>query len=83
MLKTVQQFHCKVCQQILRTQLFLSHIRVKENGRVQGDDRNTSLDPSVTALVGSVVGIVLVVAAALTYIWQRRKRKNYVPRKYK
>ncbi|XP_074883255.1 tumor necrosis factor receptor superfamily member 14 isoform X6 [Buteo buteo] len=52
---------------------------VKENGRVQGDDRNTSLDPSVTAVVGSVVGIVLVVAAALTYIWQRRKRKNYVP----
>ncbi|NXV97314.1 TNR5 factor, partial [Calonectris borealis] len=55
--------------------------RLKENDLVQGEDGNPSSDSSVTAIVGSGVGInVLVIAAGLIYIWQRRKRKNYVPR---
>ncbi|NXU33288.1 TNR5 factor, partial [Thalassarche chlororhynchos] len=53
--------------------------RLKENGLVQGEDGNPSSDSSVTAIVGSVVGTMLV-AAGLTYIWQRRKTKNDTPR---
>ncbi|KAK0673772.1 TNR5 factor, partial [Pygoscelis papua] len=56
--------------------------RLEENSWVPGGDGNPSSDSSVTAIVGSVVGTVLVVAVGLTYIWQRKKRKTYVPRKY-
>ncbi|NXE76332.1 TNR14 factor, partial [Cochlearius cochlearius] len=56
----------------------------RHNGPVQGEDGNTSSYSSVTATVISVVVIVTIVAAAglVLFIWQRRKRKNYVPRKY-
>ncbi|NXF30368.1 TNR14 factor, partial [Nyctibius bracteatus] len=57
--------------------------RLKEDGSVQGEDGNPSSHPPVDTIVASVVGTVLVVAAGLVYIWQRRKRKNYAPRKYK
>ncbi|NXT36995.1 TNR14 factor, partial [Pelecanoides urinatrix] len=54
---------------------------LKENDLEQGEDGNPSSGCCVTPIVGSVVGIiVLIIAAGLTYIWQRRKRKNNVPR---
>ncbi|XP_025941389.1 tumor necrosis factor receptor superfamily member 14 isoform X3 [Apteryx rowi] len=59
---------------------------LKENGLVQEKEGTPPSDAvcsnclPVTAIVGAVVGIALVaVAAGLIYIWQRRKRKNYVP----
>ncbi|XP_068771648.1 tumor necrosis factor receptor superfamily member 14 isoform X6 [Struthio camelus] len=58
--------------------------RLKENGLVQ-EEEGTPSDAvcanclPVTAIVGAVLGVVLVaVATGLIYIWQRRKRKNYV-----
>ncbi|KAF1446298.1 Tumor necrosis factor receptor superfamily member 5, partial [Spheniscus demersus] len=54
--------------------------RLKENGWVPGEDGNPSSDSSVTAIVGSVVGALLLVAVGLTYIWHRKKRKTYMPR---
>ncbi|XP_009990506.1 PREDICTED: tumor necrosis factor receptor superfamily member 14, partial [Tauraco erythrolophus] len=56
--------------------------RLKEKGLVQGEDGNSHSDSSVVAIVGSVVGSAVgtaLVAAGLKYIWQRRKRKTYVP----
>ncbi|NXT96710.1 TNR14 factor, partial [Anhinga rufa] len=52
--------------------------RLKENSLAQGEYRNPSSGSSVTAIAGSAVGTALVVAAGLAYIWQRRKRKNYM-----
>ncbi|XP_074970043.1 tumor necrosis factor receptor superfamily member 14 isoform X2 [Phalacrocorax aristotelis] len=54
----------------------------KENTLVKGEDRNPSSASSVTAVAGFAVGAVLVVAAGLAYIWQRRKRKDHVRGKY-
>ncbi|XP_075376538.1 tumor necrosis factor receptor superfamily member 14 [Mycteria americana] len=53
--------------------------RLKENGLVQEEDGNPSSNSSATAIVASVLGTVLVVAVCLIYVWQRRKRKNYMP----
>ncbi|XP_075577705.1 tumor necrosis factor receptor superfamily member 14 [Pelecanus crispus] len=52
---------------------------LKENGLVQGENGNPSSGSSVTAIVVSVVGTTLLVAVVLTYIWRRKKRKNYMP----
>ncbi|NWU61174.1 TNR14 factor, partial [Pterocles burchelli] len=56
--------------------------KLQEDGLLEGEDRNPSSDSSVTVIVASAVGAVLVVAPGLIYIWQRRKRKTYVPREY-
>ncbi|KAM6371826.1 tumor necrosis factor receptor superfamily member 14 isoform 1-T2 [Pluvialis apricaria] len=53
----------------------------KEDGLVEGEGGNPSSNSSVMAAVGSFAA-VLVVAAGLAYIWQRRRRKNSVPREY-
>ncbi|XP_042650685.1 tumor necrosis factor receptor superfamily member 14 isoform X5 [Tyto alba] len=55
--------------------------RLRENGWVQGEDGNPSSYSSAEAIVGSVLGTILVVAVGLTsiYIWQRKKRKVYTP----
>ncbi|XP_064381491.1 tumor necrosis factor receptor superfamily member 14 isoform X2 [Dromaius novaehollandiae] len=59
---------------------------LKENGLVQEKEGMPSSGAvcsnclPVIAIVGAVAGVVLVaVASGLIYIWQRRKRKNYVP----
>ncbi|NWX19500.1 TNR14 factor, partial [Aegotheles bennettii] len=51
--------------------------------RLEEDNVNLLSDSSVAAIAVSVVGTMLVVTAGLICIWQRRKRKTYVPRKYK
>ncbi|NXK36260.1 TNR14 factor, partial [Piprites chloris] len=40
-------------------------------------------EPALIAILVSVGVIVVAGAAALTYKWQRRKRKSYLPRKYR
>ncbi|NXS58964.1 TNR14 factor, partial [Brachypteracias leptosomus] len=50
--------------------------KLQENGKDQGKDSIT-----IAASVCSL--IVLVGITVLIYIWQRKKRKSYVPRKYK
>ncbi|XP_062449364.1 tumor necrosis factor receptor superfamily member 14 isoform X2 [Rhea pennata] len=59
---------------------------LKENGLVQEKEGTPSSDTvcsnchPVTVIVCAVAGITLVVVASgLMYIWQRRKRKNYMP----
>ncbi|NXA02974.1 TNR14 factor, partial [Sapayoa aenigma] len=54
---------------------FFSRIRLEEQ------DPSPALPvPAIVAILVSAV--TLAVAAAVTYIWQRRRRKSYMPRKY-
>ncbi|NXM75784.1 TNR14 factor, partial [Serilophus lunatus] len=51
--------------------------------RLRPEEQDPSPALPVPAIIAVVVSIVsLAVAAAVTYIWQRRKRKSFVPRKY-
>nr|XP_021137627.1 tumor necrosis factor receptor superfamily member 14 isoform X2 [Columba livia] len=49
-----------------------------EGGPGQGEGGNPSSDYAV-ATIASVVAIVLLVAAGFACVWQRRKRKGFVP----
>lgn len=55
--------------------------RHSEGGPGQGEGGNPSSDYAA-ATIASFVAIVLLVAAGFACVWQRRKRKGFVPRKY-
>ncbi|NWX04153.1 TNR14 factor, partial [Caloenas nicobarica] len=51
----------------------------EESGPGQGEDGNPSSAYFVATIVSAAVVIVLLVAAGFACVWQRRKRKRFVP----